>query len=78
MDPRGLRERASSDLLDAAFDAARANVCSLRSSVDFDTYLLQVGKPPALGQVMGVTDRVSDARLFPAYGAYFRHLVSSW
>ena len=71
-----VRERAS-DLLDAALDAARANVRPLRSSVDLDAYFLKIWKPPALGQIMSVADIVSGARLLPAYGTNFRHLVSS-
>ena len=65
--------KRSSLLDDAALDAAGAYVYPLRPAVELDADLLEIGKPPALRNIMRVTDLAAGRRFFSAYGAFSCH-----
>ena len=58
-----------------ALDALCADERLLRFAIDLDSYLLQIGQPAPLADVVRVAHVMAGNRLFPAYGAFSTHFV---
>lgn len=68
-----------SDFLEcAATNALGTDSDALGCSIDFKTYLLQIGQPSSLGDVMGMTDFMAHHRTFATNIAFLCHFFPQY